>query len=70
MKRHNSMELSGHSFLNIYNENGPPDPPTPNPQIFYQIYPGPSRRGGGGARLAGGRGVDGLVGIPRLAKIY
>ena len=32
------MELSGHSFLKIYNTNGPPDPPDPNPELFRIFY--------------------------------
>ena len=33
MKQNNSMDFSGHSFLKVYNENWPPDPPTPNPDF-------------------------------------
>ena len=38
MKQNNSTELSAHSFLGIYNKNGPLDPSqTPNPRFFPDI---------------------------------
>ena len=34
MKQNSSTELLGHSFLEIYSKNAPPDPPRPQMRIF------------------------------------
>ena len=39
IKQNNSTELSGHSFLEIYNKNGFPDPPDPK-SGFVLDFPG------------------------------
>ena len=39
MKQNNSTELLGNSFDEIYNKNGPPDPPDPKYR-FFPDFPG------------------------------
>ena len=39
MKQNNATELSGYSFDNIYNKNGPPDALDPK-SVFFARFPG------------------------------
>ena len=38
MKQNSSAELLGYSFIQIYNKNGPPDPPDPKSE-FSSVFP-------------------------------